>query len=87
MADYEVFSNLLLDEIFKNKSLISWDELDAAMSRHNLDKVSITESPSVRHSSASGALHAHSILITGTSTRNMAVGQRSFQKLCQVFLG
>jgi hypothetical protein len=52
MPDYESFSSLILDEIFKNKSLLSWDELDAAICRHNLDKVSMMEPANVFRNSA-----------------------------------
>lgn len=82
-----MFSNRILDEVFKNKSLLSWDELDDAISRHNLDKVLITEPLDVRHSSASDTLKTHVMLITGTCPRYMAVGQKHFEKLSYVFLG
>lgn len=48
-SDYETFSNRILDEVFRDKSLLSWDELDAAISHYQLDKVAMTEQPSVWH--------------------------------------
>ena len=82
MPDYESFSSLILDELFKNKSMLSWDELDAAICRHNLDKVSMMEPANVFRNSAKDARHIHFESITGTSPWNVAVGQRPLQKLC-----
>jgi hypothetical protein len=47
--DYETFSNRILDEVFRDKFLLSFDELDAAISRYKLDQVSLAEPPSVCH--------------------------------------
>ena len=82
MLDYESFSSLILDEIFKNKSLLSWDELDAAICRHNLDKVSMMEPANVFRNSATDARQIHFESIPGTSPWNVAVGHSYHPRKC-----
>jgi hypothetical protein len=48
-TDYQEFSNSILDAVFKNKSVLSWEDLDASISHYQLDKVPMVE-PLVRRS-------------------------------------
>ena len=47
VTDHQTFSNRILDEVYRNKSVLSWEELDAAIAHYQLDKVPMVE-PSVR---------------------------------------